>query len=47
LLVSLDTAARFLLPAIVVLALACLIAGPLLLFAPALRRRRRGSGGAP
>jgi hypothetical protein len=47
LLVSLDTAARFLLPAIVILALACLIAGPLLLFAPALRRRRRSSGGAP
>jgi hypothetical protein len=45
LLVSLDAAARFLLPAIVALALACLIAGPLLLFLPEIRRRRRGAGG--
>jgi hypothetical protein len=46
-LVSLDSAARLLLPAIVALALGCLIVGPMLLFAPALRRRRRGTGGAP
>jgi uncharacterized membrane protein YgcG len=45
LLVSLDEAARYLLPAIVVLAIACLIGGPLLLFAPALKRRRRSAGG--
>ena len=45
LLVSLDDAARYLLPAIVLLAIACLIGGPLLLFAPALRRRRRSQGG--
>jgi hypothetical protein len=45
LLVSLDEAARYLLPAIVLLAIACLIGGPLLLFAPALKRRRRSAGG--
>lgn len=45
LLVSLDDAARYLLPALVLLAIACLIGGPLLLFAPALKRRRRGAGG--
>ncbi len=45
LLVSLDEAARYLLPALVLLAIACLIGGPLLLFAPALKRRRRGAGG--
>ena len=45
LLVSLDAATRFLLPAIVLLALACLIAGPLLLFGPGARRRREP--GAP
>ena len=45
LLVSLGMAARFLLPAIVLLALACLIAGPLLLFGPGARRRRES--GAP
>ena len=46
LLVALDTAGRFLLPAAVILALVCLIAGPLLLFYPDLfRRRRRRAGG--
>jgi hypothetical protein len=45
LLVSLDEVARYLLPAIVLLAIACLLGGPLLLFAPALKRRRRGVGG--
>ena len=46
LLVALDTAGRYLLPATVILALVCLIAGPLLLFYPDLfRRRRRGAGG--
>jgi len=43
--VSLDAVTRFLLPAIVLLALACLIAGPLLLFGPGARRRREA--GAP
>jgi hypothetical protein len=46
LLVGLDQVSRYLLPAIVLLALACLIAGPLLLLAPAIRRRRRGAGGS-
>jgi hypothetical protein len=47
LLVALDTAARYLLPATVLVALVCLIAGPLLLFYPDLfrRRRRRRAGG--
>jgi hypothetical protein len=45
-LVSLDGASRYLLPVIVALALACLIAGPLLLFGPGIRRRRRGVEGA-
>jgi hypothetical protein len=40
LLVSLGMAARLLLPAIILLALACLIVGPLLLFGPGVRRRR-------
>jgi hypothetical protein len=39
--------ARYLLPALVLLAIACLIAGPLLLFVPAIRRRRRAVGGSP
>ncbi len=51
LLVGLDAAARYLLPALVVLALACLILGPLLLFAPRFRRRDEeageASGGSP
>ncbi len=46
LLVSLDTIARFLLPALVVLAVVCLIAGPLL-FLPEWRRRRRADEGTP
>jgi hypothetical protein len=46
LLVGLDEVSRFLLPAIVALALACLIVGPFLLLAPAIRRRRRGAGGS-
>ena len=45
LLVSLDAAARFLLPAFVVLAIACLIAGPLLAFGPETWRRRRKTEG--
>lgn len=45
LLVSLDAATRYLLPAIVLLALVCLIAGPLMLFGPGARRRREP--GAP
>jgi hypothetical protein len=45
LLVSLDAATRYLLPAIVLLALVCLVAGPLLLFGPGARRRREP--GAP
>ncbi len=51
LLLSLDAAARYLLPALVILAIACLIFGPLLLFAPALssrlRRRQRNAGEPP
>jgi hypothetical protein len=43
LLVSLDTIARFLLPVLVVLAVVCLIAGPLL-FLPEWRRRRADEG---
>ena len=45
LLVSLDDPSRYLLPALVVLGLLCLVAGPLLLWGPALRRRRRRVGG--
>ncbi|MGO8872209.1 MAG: hypothetical protein ACLQPH_12570 [Acidimicrobiales bacterium] len=45
--VSLDEFARFLLPALLLLALVCLVAGPLLVFVPALRRRRRDLGGGP
>jgi hypothetical protein len=45
LLVSLDDPSRYLLPALVLLGLLCLVAGPLLLWGPALRRRRRGVGG--
>jgi len=41
LLVALDAAARYLLPTLVILAIACLIFGPLLLFAPGLTRVRR------
>ncbi|MGO8871389.1 MAG: hypothetical protein ACLQPH_08295 [Acidimicrobiales bacterium] len=44
--VSLDTVSRFLLPVLLLFALACLIAGPLLLL-PELRRRRRTAGGPP
>ncbi len=40
-LVALDAAARYLLPALVILAIACLVFGPLLLFAPGLTRLRR------
>jgi len=43
LLVGLDAASRYLLPAILLLAAICLIGGPLLLFAPEVRRRRRAS----
>lgn len=49
-LVALDAAARYLLPALVILAIACLIFGPLLLFAPELtrlRRREQESGEPP
>jgi hypothetical protein len=45
LLVSLDDPSRYLLPALIVLGLLCLVAGPLLLWGPALKRRRRGVGG--
>lgn len=45
LLLSLD-ASRFLLPVLIVVALACLVAGPLLLFGPVYRRRRRSRNGA-
>jgi ABC-type phosphate transport system substrate-binding protein len=45
-LVSVDAAARYLLPALVLLGLACLIVGPLLLWAQA-RRRRPSAGGTP
>ncbi len=41
LLVALDAAARYLLPTLVILAIACLIFGPLLLFSPGLTRLRR------
>ena len=44
LLVGLDEAARYLLPALVVLAGACLIFGPLLLFLPRFRRREEEAG---
>ncbi len=37
----LDNAARFLLPVLMAIALACLVVGPLVYFLPALRRRRR------
>ncbi len=47
LLVGLDAAARYLLPALVILAIACLIFGPLLLVAPRLRRRKQEVGGPP
>jgi hypothetical protein len=43
LLVSLDAASRYLLPAAIVLALAFLAAGSLLLLIPEVRRRRRGA----
>jgi hypothetical protein len=43
-LVGLDAAARYLLPALVILAIACLIFGPLLLFAPRWRRREPQAG---
>ncbi len=46
-LVALDAAARYLLPALVILAIACLVFGPLLLFAPRLRRREREAGEPP
>ncbi len=42
--VSFDTVSRLLLPLIVLLALACLIAGPLLLLGPGARRRRSEAG---
>jgi hypothetical protein len=45
-LVSLDGPARFLFPALVLLALASLIAGTVLLVGPETRRRRRRSGGS-
>ena len=44
LLVGLDSAARFLLPFLVVLALICLLGGGFLLFGPAAVRRRRARG---
>ncbi len=43
-LLGLDEASRYLLPFMLVLAGLCLIAGPLLYFLPALRRRRRKAG---
>jgi hypothetical protein len=47
LLVSLDDPSRYLLPALIVLGVLCLVAGPLLLWGPALWRRRRRVGGHP
>jgi hypothetical protein len=44
-LVSVDSASRYLLPVLVLLGLACLLGGPLLLLAPRFRRRRRSAGG--
>ncbi len=44
-LLGLDEASRYLLPFLLLLAGLCLIAGPLLYFLPALRRRRRKTGG--
>jgi hypothetical protein len=44
-LVSVDSASRYLLPALVLLGLACLLIGPLLLLAPRFRRKRRSAGG--
>ena len=46
-LVSLGSASRLLLPAALIFALACLIAGPLLLLNSQAARRRRTGGGAP
>jgi hypothetical protein len=44
-LVSVDSASRYLLPGLVLLGLACLLGGPLLLLAPRFRRRRKSAGG--
>jgi hypothetical protein len=44
-LVSVDSASRYLLPVLVLLGLACLLGGPMLLLAPRFRRRRRSAGG--
>ncbi len=45
-LLALDEASRYFLPLILVLGVACLIAGPLLYFVPAYRRRHRAAGGS-
>jgi hypothetical protein len=44
-LVSVDSASRYLLPVLVLLGLACLLGGPMLLLAPRFRRKRRSAGG--
>jgi hypothetical protein len=44
-LVSVDSASRYLLPVLALLGLACLLGGPLLLLAPRFRRKRRSAGG--
>ena len=43
---TVDNASRLLLPALIVLAVACLIGGPLLLYVPEVRRRRKRAGGS-
>ena len=45
-LLAIDEASRYFLPLVLALGGACLIAGPLLYFIPAYRRRRRPAGGS-